>query len=597
MARPVIIANCSAFYGDRISAAAEMVEGGSIDVLTGDWLAELTMLILARAARRNPSLGYAQTFVRQMEQILGTCVERGIRVVANAGGLNPRGCAEAVAKVAGALGIHPQIAYVTGDDLLPGFGSLRASGHCQTMPGSPDIDLGRVVSANAYLGGWAVTEALAAGADVVITGRTTDAALVSGPAAWWHGWARDDWDALAGAVVAGHVIECGTQATGGNYSFFREVKDMTRPGFPWAEIASDGSSIIGKHQGTGGEVSVGTVTSQLLYEIGGPRYLGPDVIARFDTIRLSEAGTDRIRVSGARGEPPTGSLKVSVNMLGGFRNDIRVAVCGPDIAGKAQLLEAAFWEYCPYGPAEYAEVAIHLDRTDKEDAGTNEEAVAVWQIILKDADETKVGRAVSDAAVEMSLSTSPGFFLLSGPPRQAREYGVHASALVPANLVKERVSFLDGHEFDLTPPAMPSAAEPLAIEQESASMAECLPATRTYLGSVVGARSGDKGGDANVGVFARSELAWHWLDSFLTTEMLRDLLPEVAALSIERYRLPLIRSLNFVIHGLLGDGVAASTRQDAQAKSLGEWLRSRVVDVPTVLLDGLGSASRERKTP
>ena len=588
MARPVIVANCSGFYGDRLAAAREMVTGGPIDFLTGDWLAELTMLILARTQRTDPKLGYAQTFVKQMEDVLGTCVERGIRVVANAGGLNPRGCAEAVAQVAKGLGVSPRIAYLTGDDLRPQLEELAASdaGALTMMPGSPPLDLERVVSANAYLGCWGVVEALAAGADVVITGRTTDAALVCAPAAWWHGWSRDDWDALAGAVVAGHAIECGAQATGGNYSFFTEIADLRRAGFPWAEIADDGSAVVGKHPGTGGAVDVGTVTSQLLYEIGSPRYLGPDVVSRFDTVRVDRVDVDRVRLHGAKGEPPTGLLKVSLNMLGGFRNDLSVGVCGLDVEAKAELLEAAFWEACPYKREDYAEVTSKLIRIDRPDAATNEQATAAWTITLKDPDQRKVGRAASNAAIELALATIPGFFMLSGPPGPAREFGVHASALVPGDVVVQRAWFLDGDTRDVPPPPAPS--QPVPAEDPSEDDVDAVDAwdqtARAPLGTIIGARSGDKGGDANIGVFARSEQAWTWLDRYLTTDRLRELLPEVEDLHVERFRLPLIKSLNFVIHGILGDGVAASTRQDGQAKSLGEWLRSRTVDMPVALL-------------
>src|SRR6056297_1135622 len=320
MTDPIRIANCSGFFGDRPSGALEMVEGGHIDVLTGDWLAELTMLILSRIRAKRAKGGYARTFVTQMEQVMGTCMDRGIKVVSNAGGLDPDGCAEAVAEVARRLGLSPTVAYVRGDDLLPRLDEFIAAGidfaHLDT--GEPLEDPSTYVSANAYLGCWGIVEALTRGADIVITGRVTDAAVVCGPAAWHHGWGRDDWDELAGAVVAGHVIECSAQATGGNYSFFQEIPDYDDPssgarlGYPWAEIARDGSSVIGKHDGTGGLVSVGTVTSQLLYEIGGPAYLGPDVTARFDTIALDQEGPDRVRVSGVRGTPPPETLKVGI---------------------------------------------------------------------------------------------------------------------------------------------------------------------------------------------------------------------------------------------------------------------------------------------
>ena len=587
MSEPIRIANCSGFYGDRRSAAVEMVEDGPIDVLTGDWLAELTMLILARTRLKRPGGGYARTFVQQLEQVMGSCLDRGIKVVSNAGGLDPDGCAEAVAEVADRLGLSPRIAYVSGDDLLPRLDELVAAGvdlaHLET--GEPLGDTSRFVTANAYLGCWGIVEALERGADIVITGRVTDAAVVCGPAAWRHGWARDDWDALAGAVVAGHVVECGTQATGGNYSFFTEVPGLARPGFPWVEVAADGSSVVGKHDGTGGQVSVGTVTSQLLYEIGSAAYLGPDVTARFDTVRLDEVGPDRVRISGVRGEPPPDTLKVAMNELGGFRNDLAVALTGLDVEEKAALVEEGFWAACPVPREELASVTTTVVRTDKADPATNEEAVALWRLTVKDPDERKVGRAVSDAVIELALANVPGFFVVGGGPSAGRPYGVFRPAVVPADLVPQHVVLPDG-ERTVVESVAPRPAEPVQVESEPGPQATP-PEGATVaapLGRVLGARSGDKGGNANLGAFARTDEAWAWLDGFLTVDRLRELLPETADLPVARHRLPNLRSLNFVVTGLLQEGVAASTRQDAQAKSLGEWLRARVVDVPVAVL-------------
>jgi hypothetical protein len=586
MTQPIRIANCSGFYGDRLSAAFEMVNDGPIDVLTGDWLAELTMLILARTQAKRPGGGYARSFVTQMEQVMGTCLDRGIKVVSNAGGLDPDGCADAVAEVAAKLGLSPKIAYVNGDNLLPRLGELVAAGvdlaHFET--GEPVGDISRFITANAYLGCWGIVDALNRGADIVITGRVTDAAVVCGPAAWHHGWARDNWDALAGAVVAGHVVECGAQATGGNYSFFTEVPGMSRVGFPWAEVASDGSSVIGKHDGTGGEVSIGTVTSQLLYEIAGPAYLGPDVSARFDTIHLEQLAPDRVRISGTKGEPPPATLKVAMNELGGYRNDMAVALTGLDIEAKAKLVEDAFWVACPFTPADFASVTTRLVRTDKPDPATNEEAVALWRITIKDPDERKVGRAVANAVTEIALASIPGMFGVGGGPSGGNTYGVYRPALVPAELVPQHVVILGGEQTVVDSVAPSAVVRVIADEGPHAEMPHG-PTVPMPIGRVVGARSGDKGGNANLGVFARTDQAWAWLDSFLTTEKLRQLLPETAPLAIDRYRLPALRSLNFVVHDLLQEGVAASTRQDAQAKSLGEWLRSRVVDIPAALLE------------
>ncbi|UCE87106.1 MAG: DUF1446 domain-containing protein, partial [Deltaproteobacteria bacterium] len=569
---------------DRLSAAREMVEGGPIDVLTGDWLAELTMLILARTRMKHPNRGFARTFVTQMEQVMGTCLDRGIKIVSNAGGLDPDGCAEAVAEVAERLGLRPKIAYVRGDDLLPRMQELIASDqliHFDT--GEPIKDASSFLTANAYLGCWGIVDALEQGADIVITGRTTDAAIVCGPAAWHHGWRRTDWDALAGGVVAGHVIECSTQATGGNYSFFREVPGMERVGFPWAEVAADGSSVIGKHDGTGGQVSIGTVTSQLLYEIGAPAYLGPDVTARFDTIELEAVGPDRVRIHGTRGEPPPSTLKVCINRPGGFRNEMSICLTGLDIEEKAALVEKGFWRACPIAPDDFAHVSTRLVRTDRPDAETNEQAVAILKISAKDPDPEKVGRAFSNAVIELALANIPGFFGVGGGPGPGRPYGVMESACIPSEIVPQEVVVLGAAPREVSS-VIPDGRVRVEPAPGPTATAPSGPTQRRPLGTLFGARSGDKGGNANLGVFARDDAAFAWLDAFLSTERLKTLLPETAALPVDRHRLPAIRSLNFVIHGLLQEGVAASTRQDPQAKSLGEWLRARVVDLPVALL-------------
>ena len=571
-AGPVRIGNCSGFYGDRSAAMREMLTGGDLDYLTGDYLAELTMLILGRDRMKNPERGYAKTFLTQLEECLGLVHQHRVRIVANAGGLNPAGLAAAVRDLADRLGVPLTVAHVEGDDLLAR---------------SAELGLGSPLTANAYLGAWGIVECLNSGADIVVTGRVTDASVVVGPAAAHFGWQAADYDRIAGAVVAGHVIECGTQATGGNYSFFTELDGLERTGFPWAEIAADGGSVIGKHEGTGGAVTVGTVTSQLLYEIGSPLYLGPDVTARFDTISLEQTARDRVRISGTLGEPPPSTLKVSMNELGGFRTDLNVALTGLDIEAKAELVERAFWEACTVDRDEIESVTTRLVRTDKPDPPTNEEAVAVWQITLKDHDERKV-KGASTAVNELALATIPGLFGASGMG-VAKPFGVHRAGMVDADLVPQHVVILGGARtvVESTAPAAPgrAAAGPGRSEGAVPSIPDG-PTVRAPLGAIFGARSGDKGGDANLGVFARSADAYAWLAEHLSVERLRGLLPEAAPLPIERHELPNLWSLNFVIHGLLQEGVAASTRQDAQAKGLGEWLRAREVDLPASLLDG-----------
>lgn len=590
MADVLRIANCSGFYGDRLSAAREMVEGGPIDVLTGDYLAELTMLLLFKSRMKDERLGYARTFLQQLEEIARTCAARGIRIVVNAGGLNPKGCAEAARAVYDKLGLQADIAYVDGDDLMPRLAELQASGEAfvHLDKGTPLSALARpVVTANAYLGGWGIAAALERGADIVICGRVTDAALALGPAAWKFGWARNDWDKLASAVVAGHVLECGPQCTGGNYSFFQEVPGLTRPGFPIAEVHPDGSFIVTKHPGTGGIVTVGTVTAQLLYEIGSPAYANPDVVARFDTVELAQEGPDRVRVSGVRGEPAPDRLKVCINYLGGFKNSMTFVLTGLDIEAKAKLAEETIWELLG-GREQFVETHVSLRRSNRPNPSSNEEAFAFLTVAVKDPDAKKVGRAFSSKAIEMALASYPGFSMTS-PPGDEQQFGVYWPALVAAYAVPHRVVLANGESIAIEPTPAGAPAPIEVVEPVNASSWTKLPVVEAPLGAICGTRSGDKGGNANLGVWAESDAAYAWLDDFLGVAKLRELLPETRELEIERYRLPRIRALNFVIKGLLGDGVAASLRSDPQAKTLGEYLRAKLVAIPESLLDRAGA--------
>ena len=561
------IGNASGFYGDRFSAFREMLDGGQLDVLTGDYLAELTMLILARQRLAHPDRGYAGTFLRQMEDCLGIAVDRGVTIVSNAGGLNPSGLATALRDVTRRLGIRATVASVEGDDVTG-----RAA----------ELGLGSPLAANAYLGAWGIAECIRSGAQVVVTGRVTDASLVVGPAAAHFGWDRDDWDALAGATVAGHILECGAQATGGNYSFFTE-HDVRHPGFPIAEVRADGSSVITKHAGTGGKVTIETVTAQLLYEIDGPGYLGPDVVARFDSIHLHSDGADRVRVTGVRGEPPPPTLKVGCNSLSGFRNAVTFVLCGTDIEAKAALVRDQMTVRLAAAPPQ--QVRWTLARTDHPDADDEEAASALLHCTVRDPDPAVAGRGFSAHAVELGLGSYPGFHL-TAPPGDASPIGVFHAGFVAANAIEHVAVLDDGRRIPIAP-----SPETRIPEAGPADTAADLPqplasglTRRLPLGTIAGARSGDKGGDANLGVWARDDQSWRWLAHALTVDVLRRLLPETAGLPIRRHVFANLRALNFVISGLLGEGVASSTRFDPQAKALGEWLRSRIIDIPEELL-------------
>ncbi len=551
------IGNASGFLGDRFSAVQEMLTGGELDVLTGDYLAELTMLILGRQRAKDPARGYAGTFLRQLETGLGEARARGVTVVANAGGLNPAGLADAVRALAQRLGLDVTVAHVEGDDLLP-----RAA----------ELGFGDALTANAYLGAAGIATCLRAGADVVVTGRVTDASLVVGPGMAHFGWSAGDLDALAGAVVVGHVLECGTQATGGNYSF-SDRHDVRRPGFPLAELHADGSAVITKHPHTGGAVTTGTVTAQLLYEIQGARYAGPDVTTRVDTIRLAQDGPDRVRISGTVGEAPPPTTKVCVNTLGGFRNEMTVALTGLDVATKAELVTAQLEAALDPRPRS---VAWTLSRLDTPDAPTQAQATALLRCAVTDPDPTVVGRSFSGAVVELALASIAGFHVLD-PPGDGTPYGRYTAAYVD-NAVPQHLAAGVLHQ----PPVTTRPLLPVPNPELPAALTG--PTRKVPLGTVFGARSGDKGGDANVGVWAESDAGYAWLAHELTPDRVRVLLPETAELEIHRTLLPNLRAVNLVLVGLLGEGVASAFRFDPQAKAVGEWLRSRLVDLPVTLL-------------
>ncbi len=621
-ARPVRIGNCSGFLGDRISAARELVDSGEVDVLTGDWLAELTMLILARQRMRHGAgSGYARTFLTQMEQVLGTCLDRGITVVSNAGGLDPAGCATALGELAERLGLAPRIGVVTGDDVLAAVAA---------RPGDfPNLDTGESLAgqapltANAYLGGEPVTAALAAGADVVITGRITDAALVVGPAAWWHGWSYAEaaagdqvaLDQLAGAVAAGHVIECGAQATGGNYSFFAEVPAWPA-GFPIAEVAADGSSVITKPTGSGGLVSPGTVTSQLVYEIAGPRYANPDVTTLFDTVALAQVGPDRVSLTGTRGAPAPAQLKVAVNLFAGFRNSMSLVLTGRDARAKADLalrqvagigLDEALGDPAAGRPAPspaalaatsglaVADIDVAFDDLAADDPATTAAAQGHLRITVKDADQKKVGKPFTTAVVEAALGSYPGMFP-TAPPAEGSPYGVYWPTLVDRGQVAvsvsvagEPVAFEPSPAGTATPTVTPTADATTDATADALTAPRWTPEPGTFLGDLVGARSGDKGGNANVGMWVPEpgvgpsagltqddvDARYAWLLGWLTPGTVRLLLPEAGDLAIDIHPLPNLRAVNVVIRGLLGRGVADSTSLDPQAKGLAEHLRAR----------------------
>lgn len=583
------VANCSGFYGDKLSAAREMVEGGPIDVLTGDYLAELTMAILYNQQQsRGGNAGYVGTFLKQLRDVAALCKEKGIRIVSNAGGLNPKGMAEDVRSMLGELGVDARVAYIDGDDLAPRIAALTSDGETFTNmdSGVPLSDSDNtVLTANAYFGAWGIKEALDQGADIVICPRVTDAAVVIGPAAWKFGWSRNDFDALAGALTAGHIIECGCQATGGNYSFFQEVPSFHNVGYPIAEIEADGSFTVTKHPGTGGLVSVGTVTAQLLYEISAPAYVNPDVVAHFDSLNIEQVGDDRVRISGVRGSSPPPTHKVCINTAAGFKTGMEILLTGLDIEEKAELFLDVFFESVG-GREQFDKVETQLIRSVNPDAMQNEEAQASLRIFAHSRDPDKVGRLFAAKHIELALANYPGFSGRGGAG--GGPVIAYWPALVDSRHIVESVH-VDGRVTEVIPTSQMGFEEiyyqetPVALAQIPAGEPKLIP-----LGRLFGARSGDKGGCANVGVWAKTDTAYAFLQDFLTVQKLKEICPDLAPWQIDRYEMPNLKALNFYIHGILGEGVSANNRLDGQAKSLGEYLRSRTISVPAGLAAEVG---------
>jgi hypothetical protein len=584
--RPIRIGNCSGFYGDRASAMADMARAGGIDVLTGDYLAEVTMLILGKARAKDSTKGYAATFLQHLDAALEPLVANRIKLVVNAGGLNPAGLADTTRELIARHGYDLRVSHVEGDDVFGRLDAIQQAGHSL-----PHLTSGEPLSswphqpltANAYLGGFGIARALGNGADIVITGRVADASVVVGPAAWWWNWAADDYDALAGAVAAGHVIECGPQATGGNFSGFRTVADLVQPGFPIAEIAADGSSVITKNPGTGGAVTRDTVTAQLLYEIGEPAYLNSDVTTHLNTATLADLGDDRVQIRGVRGSAPPVTTKVAITGVGGWENSMILALTGIDLDAKAALVERSVHRYIDAVDGLNAAAIDRIGRAqhdpDSQNAGTELLRIAVQG--TKDA----AGRGFSSQMIELALSSYPGLYSL-GPPQPGSAFGVYWPALLEQHVLEHTVHHHDGTTETITPGNSQDVRREVTPQGDpsvaQASWTDELVVAS--LGEIVHARSGDKGGDANLGVWVRDVQAWEWLKSTLTVEELRHLLAETRELAIERYELPNLGAVNFLIRGLLGTGATSSLRLDAQAKALGEWLRARSTKVPRSLV-------------
>jgi hypothetical protein len=591
-----IIANCGGFWGDDPSAPRRQVEGGPINYLVMDYLAEVTMAILQKQRARNPEAGYPADFISHLRDVLPSCVQRGITIITNAGGVNPLGCRAAVESLARDLQVADKVkvAIVAGDDLYPNIDELLSSGEAfinmDTGQSLSDIRP-RVLSANAYLGAAGIVKALEHGANVIITGRVADAAVTLAPMMFEFGWSATDWDHVAAGIVAGHIIECGAQCTGGNFTDWPLVKTYRRMGFPIVEAEEDGSFVVTKHPNTGGLVSVHTVAEQILYEIGPPAYMTPDVIARFDSVHLEQAGPDRVRVTGARGEPAPEQLKVSISYQAGWRAFGRLAVTGPEALAKANRVAEAFWDAAG-GKGAY-EQALHQFigwNASHTPLATCEPGEVLVQFAVRDPDERKINSRFAAQLVPRVLGTVPGITYIAdqGRPR-ASEVVAFWPALVSRESVKQHV--IIGDEDHAVEGAMRKGqgargegqgdkVYPLPLSPHPLSERT----VRVALMRLCLARSGDKGDTANIGVIARSEAIYAWMLEHLTPAFVKRYFDDVCQGEVERFELPNLLAVNFLLHRSLGGGGTLSLLLDAQGKTYAQFLLAGTVEVPESLL-------------
>jgi len=590
MSRTLRIGGGGGFWGDTEHGAVQLVERGDIDVLIMDYLAEITMSLLARARARQPKAGFPPDFVALIKRLAPTLVEKKIHVVVNAGGVNPIGCGEAVEAVLKEAGVDLRVAVITGDDLLPIADELRRSGSTEMFSGAPLPD--DLWSMNAYLGAFPIAAALAAGADIVITGRCTDSALALGPLIHAFGWAADDYDRLAMGSLVGHILECGTQATGGITTDWQDVPGWDDMGFPIAECGEDGSFTLSKPERTGGLINRQTVAEQVVYEIGDPRrYILPDVVCDFSDVTIEDTGANRVRITGARGTPPTSTYKVSATYADGFKAAGTMMIGGRDAAAKARrTAEAVLARSRRLATArnlgDFRRTSIEV--LGAEDTyGAHARTAASREVILKLAvhhDDKEACEIFSREFLPSATAMAQGITgFAAGRPKVAPLVRLH-SLLVDKAKVTPRVAIGD-QTFDVKDnvPAVaahsttaPAAAQPARLPEG--------PLAEVALIALAYGRSGDKGDSANIGILARRPEFVAAIDASLTADAVKQSFGHIVTGPVERYPLPGLHGFNFVLHGALDGGGVASLRHDPQGKAFAQMLLYAPVKVPAAWL-------------
>lgn len=592
MSRTIRIANAGGYWGDDPGALRRQLEGGDLDYVTIDYLAEVTMSILQRQRAADPELGYAPDFLDQMRDCLPLMVERGVKVITNAGGINPLGLGRRIRDLATSLGLRVSVGVIDGDDIVGRLDELRAAGEpLANMETGEDLApvRDRVTAANVYLGAEPVVRALDACCQVVVTGRVTDTGITLAPMIHEFSWPDDGWNRLAAGIVAGHIIECGTQSTGGNLTDWREVPNLASVGYPIIEMGNDGTFVVTKHAGTGGLVNLKTVKEQLVYEMGDPRaYITPDVVARFDSIELAQAGRNRVRVSGVRGEPRPELFKVSMAYDDGWKASGTVLVSGPEATAKAQATAAIFWKRLGLRFEACHTSVVGTGSIWPESLGRHDPHEVLLRLAVRDHDRAKV-EAFGVQLPALILSGPSGLAVTGGRPKPTRVVA-YWPALLRRSSVTARVTILPPQggehsvpiEFDDVAP--PRSREPFVPVRRSRVKQWPGRTRRVTLRTLAYARSGDKGDTCNVGVVARSPEIYDWLRETLTAAVVKRFFKGIAKGKVVRHELDNLQALNFLLESALGGGGTVSLLLDPQGKTMSQALLELEVEVPAKLV-------------